>query len=126
MNPVFDPRLTEDATQGGLEPVFEAPWQAQAFAITVRLHDQGIMSWTEWTEYLSAEIAAAKQRGDADRGDTYYEHWLGALERLAAAKGLVSAGELADRRDAWDRAARATPHGEPIALDAAARKSSID
>jgi hypothetical protein len=30
--------------------------------------------------------------------------------------GLFSAADLAERHDAWDRAARATPHGEPIVL----------
>jgi nitrile hydratase accessory protein len=98
------------------EPVFAAPWQAQAFAMTVRLHEQGCFTWTEWAECLSAEITAAQARGDPDRGDTYYDHWLAALEKMVAAKGLIPPADLAARRDAWDAAARATPHGEPIVL----------
>jgi nitrile hydratase accessory protein len=97
-------------------PVFRAPWEAQAFAMAVRLHERGLFTWREWTEGLAAEIAAARERGEPDDGTRYYEHWLTALERLAAAKGLVSLSELLTRKDAWDRAARATPHGRPVEL----------
>jgi nitrile hydratase accessory protein len=97
-------------------PVFDHPWQAQVFAIAVRLHESGRFSWAEWAEHLGAEIKAAQDSGDPDLGDTYYDHWLRALERLIAEKGLVEPAELTARRDAWDRAARATPHGEPIVL----------
>jgi nitrile hydratase accessory protein len=97
-------------------PVFAAPWQAQAFAMAVALHARGVFTWAEWAGHLAAEIRAAQAGGDADRGDTYYDHWLRALEALVAEKGVVGAAELAARRDAWDRAARATPHGEPIVL----------
>lgn len=97
-------------------PIFRAPWEAQIFAMAVRLHERGHFTWREWAEHLGAEIAAAQEAGDPDLGDTYYEHWLRALERLVAEKGLVGTPELVSRRDAWDRAARATPHGEPIVL----------
>jgi nitrile hydratase accessory protein len=97
-------------------PVFSAPWQAQAFAMTVRLHEQGCFTWQEWAECLAAEIAAAGDRGDPDLGDTYYEHWLAALEKIVTAKDLVTSDGLVARKVAWDRAARATPHGRPITL----------
>ena len=54
--------------------------------------------------------------GDADTGETYYHHWLAALERLVAAKGASSAAELGRYRLAWDHAAGRTPHGQPIDL----------
>jgi nitrile hydratase accessory protein len=98
------------------EPVFAEPWQAHAFALTLALHERGLFSWREWADALAAEIAAAQAAGDADRGDTYYHHWLAALERLVAAKGASSAAELERTRDAWDRAADRTPHGQPIEL----------
>jgi nitrile hydratase accessory protein len=98
-------------------PVFTEPWQAQAFSMALELHRAGHFSWKEWAEHLSAEIAAAKERGDPDRGDTYYHHWLAALEKLVAEKGLASASELDKRKQQWDLAARNTPHGEPIELD---------
>jgi len=97
-------------------PVFAEPWQAQAFAMTLKLHEAGYFTWAEWTEHLSAEIAAAKARGDPDLGDTYYEHWLAALEKLVAKKGIVSLADLARRKHEWDAAARATEHGKPIEL----------
>jgi nitrile hydratase accessory protein len=97
-------------------PVFREPWEAQAFAMILSLHEQGHFTWPEWAECLGAEITAAQDRGDADLGDTYYLHWLRALERLMASKEIVSPHELARRKAAWDRAAHATPHGQPIVL----------
>ena len=98
------------------EPVFAEPWQARAFAMALALHQRGLFSWPEWAEALSLQIAAAQAAGDADLGDTYYRHWLAALEALVAAKGASSPGELARFRDAWDHAADRTPHGQPIEL----------
>jgi nitrile hydratase accessory protein len=97
-------------------PVFAEPWQAQAFAMTLALHQRGLFSWPEWAEALSRQIAAAQATGDADLGDTYYRHWLAALEALVAAKGAGAADELARFRDAWEHAAERTPHGQPIEL----------
>ena len=89
---------------------------AQAFAMTVKLHEKGLFTWPEWAVALSGEIKRAQADGDPDTGETYYLHWLAALERLVAEKGASSAAELADRKQAWDRAAKATPHGQPILL----------
>jgi nitrile hydratase accessory protein len=97
-------------------PVFREPWQAQAFAMAVRLHAAGHFTWPEWAEALAGEIRAAQAAGDPDLGDTYYLHWLAALERLVASKGLISRDELAQCKDAWAEAARTTPHGQPIEL----------
>ena len=97
-------------------PVFAAPWEAQAFAMAVRLHEAGHFTWTEWAERLAEEIKSAQVAGDPDRGDTYYRHWLATLERLVGEKGLVGVDELHRRKAEWDAAARATPHGQPIQL----------
>lgn len=99
-------------------PVFAAPWQAQAFAMAVELNQRGLFQWQEFAELLSEELLAA---GSAQDGEDYYRHWLRALERLTAAKGFITEPERADRQAAWDAAAKATPHGEPIALEKAAR-----
>ena len=100
-------------------PVFAAPWEAQAFAMAMELNARGAFTWKEWSEALGREIADGTAGGDG--GSRYYEHWLAALERLATEKRLTSGTELATRKAAWKAAAEATPHGEPIALDAAAR-----
>ena len=105
------PGLPQD--DGG--PVFREPWEAQAFAMTVALYEAGKFTWPEWAEALSAELKAAGAEQD---GHDYYRHWLKALEQITSAKGLTSETELGDRKDAWDRAAKATPHGEPIVLGA--------
>jgi len=97
-------------------PVFKAPWEAQAFAITVSLHAHGVFTWREWADALAAELAAATARGEPDDGTRYYEHWLAALEKLLAGKKLIPDQELERRVDEWDAAARATPHGKPIEL----------
>jgi len=100
--------------EGG--PVFREPWEAQAFALAVALNARGLFTWTEWAAALGEEIKRAQAAGDPDLGNTYYRHWLAALERLVAHKGLTSAAMLARTRDAWDRAADRTPHGSPIEL----------
>ena len=97
-------------------PVFAEPWQAQAFSMTLWLHEQGHFTWPEWAERLSAVISAAQADGDPDLGDTYYLHWLKALETLVAEKGLLTSDDLRQRKDAWERATLATPHGQPIVL----------
>jgi len=97
-------------------PVFKAPWEAQAFAMTVSLHARGVLTWREWADALAAELAAATARGEPDDGTRYYEHWLAALEKLLAGKKLILSQELERRVDEWDAAARATPHGKPIEL----------
>ena len=93
-------------------PVFREPWEAQAFAMAVSLHERGHFTWKEWAAQLAREIAAA----GPDDGSTYYLHWLAALEKIVAEKGLVPPDELARRKAEWDEAARATPHGQPIEL----------
>jgi nitrile hydratase accessory protein len=97
-------------------PVFREPWEAQAFALAVALNEHGLFTWTEWAAALSEEIKRAQAAGDPDLGDTYYRHWLAALERILAAKGVASGAMLARYRDAWDHAADRTPHGSPIEL----------
>jgi nitrile hydratase accessory protein len=106
------PDLPRDAAGA----VFHEPWEAQAFAMALALHERGLFTWTEWAATLADEIKAAQTAGDPDRGDTYYRHWLNALERLVAEKNVASAAKLAPYRQAWAHAAARTPHGAPIAL----------
>jgi nitrile hydratase accessory protein len=108
------PPLPRD-TEG---PVFAEPWQAQAFAVAVKLSEAGYFTWQEWSAALAAELKAAADRGEPDDGTRYYEHWLTALERLVTAKGLTDVAALAARKEAWADAYRHTPHGKPVELRA--------
>ena len=97
-------------------PVFREPWEAQAFAMTLALHERKLFTWPEWAQTLSAEIKRAQAAGDPDTGETYYRHWLAALERIVAEKGVTDAATLSRYFHAWDHAADRTPHGQPIEL----------
>ena len=97
-------------------PVFRAPWEAQAFAMALALHGRGLFSWSEWAATLSEEIKRAQAAGDPDTGETYYRHWMAALERLISTTGVATSETLHRYRDAWDHAADRTPHGQPIEL----------
>ena len=97
-------------------PVFAEPWQAQAFALAVKLSEQGYFTWREWAATLAEELKAAANRGEADDGSRYYQHWLAALERLVTAKGLSDPATLLARKEAWAEAYRHTPHGKPVEL----------
>ena len=77
--------------------------------MAVKLNEAGVFGWTEWTETLGAELRVMPER-------PYYECWLAALERLVEAKGVMTAPERLSRIDAWDRAAKSTPQGQPIIL----------
>jgi nitrile hydratase accessory protein len=97
-------------------PIFREPWEARAFAMVLALHEGGLFSWKEWAAILGQEIRKAQAAGDPDTGESYYRHWLAALEHIVAEKGVTSA-ELLDRYyHAWDHAAERTPHGTPIEL----------
>jgi len=114
---VTEPSIPEPGSLPGLPvddegPVFAEPWQAQAFALAVRLHEQGHFTWPEWAAALSDQIAAA---GPSDSTE-YYEHWLATLEAIITDIGLATSQELADRKNDWEHAAAATPHGQPIEL----------
>jgi nitrile hydratase accessory protein len=104
--PLGDPAMPRDADG----PVFAEPWQAQALALAIKLHEAGAFTWTEWAQALGAERAA-----DPDDGGRYYDHWVAALEKLMSARGL-DATALAARKAAWADAYRRTPHGKPVEL----------
>ena len=113
---VVDLQVLPLLPRDGEGPMFKAPWEAYAFAMTLKLHERGVFTWAEWAAALSRAIAAAQAAGDADLGDTYYRHWLDALEALVSTKQVSSADELKRYQAAWDHAADRTPHGQPIVL----------
>jgi nitrile hydratase accessory protein len=97
-------------------PVFREPWEAQAFAMTLAPYDRKLFTWPEWAATLADEIKRAQAAGDPDTGETYYRHWLNALERIVAEKGATDPATLKRYFHAWDHAADRTPHGQPIEL----------
>jgi nitrile hydratase accessory protein len=107
--------------EGG--PVFAEPWQAQDFALAVRLSAQGHFTWKEWAAALAEELKTAADRGEPDDGSRYYHHWLAALERLVTAKRLSDPRAMLERKEAWAEAYRRTPHGKPIELSASSTDS---
>src|SRR3989440_10983274 len=108
---MIDPAATSQlGIPGNAEgPVFREPWEAHAFAMAVVLHERGLFAWTEWASALADEIKRAQAAGDPDTGETYYRHWLNALERLVAAKGIATSDTMQRYQAAWDRAAGRTP-----------------
>jgi nitrile hydratase accessory protein len=106
------PRMPRD--EGG--PVFAEPWQAQAFALAVKLSEAGHFTWKEWAAALADTLKGAAERGEPDDGTRYYEYWLATLERLATEKGLTRREELHARKEAWTDAYLHTPHGKPVEL----------
>jgi nitrile hydratase accessory protein len=100
--------------EGG--PVFAEPWQAQAFALAVRLSAEGYFTWKEWAAALADQLKSAADRGEPDDGTRYYAHWLAALEQLVTSKGLLDTAALLVRKEAWADAYRHTPHGQPVVL----------
>lgn len=97
-------------------PVFQHAWEAQAFAIVQALQDAGLFTKIEWSNALGHAIAMAGAQGDADTGETYYLHWLAALEGLVVSKGVAGTDQLSRYHRAWAHATHRTPHGAPAEL----------
>lgn len=107
-------------------PVFKAPWEAEAFAMTLALYEKGVFTWPQWAKVLSSEIDRAQANGDPDLGDTYYLHWLAALERIVVEQGITNQQQLAELYEDWNSAALSTPHGQPIVLGMATAANNSD
>ncbi|OJT98049.1 MAG: nitrile hydratase accessory protein [Rhizobium sp. 63-7] len=95
------------------DPVFPEPWMAEAFALTVHLHERGLFAWSEWAEALATEV---HRPGRAEDGSDYFECWVAALSALLVRLGLMHEADIARLQASWQRAAEATPHGQPIEL----------
>ncbi|MEQ6247425.1 nitrile hydratase accessory protein [Sulfitobacter sp. HNIBRBA3233] len=99
------------------EPVFEAPWHAQLFALTVHLNEAGHFGWPDWAARFGATLKRHGLERDLNGGDDYFTAWLEALEHMMAERGMAEAQALAEMRAAWERAYLTTPHGAPVTLD---------
>ena len=99
-------------------PKFGEAWHAQVLAIADTLVTSGQISATAWAETLGAERDADDAEGRPDTEETYYAAALRALEKLLDGTEIVPSDNLSARRDAWERAYLATPHGKPVELAA--------
>lgn len=73
------------------EPVFHAEWEKRVFGLFFGLAPHGYFNIDEFRHGIERMGAAAYLN------TSYYEHWLGAFERLLAERGVISAEELEQR-----------------------------
>ncbi|WP_223428507.1 nitrile hydratase accessory protein [Tateyamaria pelophila] len=99
------------------EPLFEAPWHAQVFALTVHLNESGRFDWPDWALRFGATLKRHGIERDLNGGDDYFVAWLETLEALLAEDGSADAGEVLQMRQAWEAAYLRTPHGAPVTLE---------
>jgi len=91
---------------GEEDVVFDAPWQARAFALTVALRREGNFPWEAFQTRLAEELEAsadvtAPSTADEDAEAAYYEAWLSAFERLLLEEDVLDDEELAERVSAF-------------------------
>ena len=115
MNNAF-PSVQHDSGIDEQHPVFAEPWEAHAFAITVKLSEKGLLKWSEWTDALTEEIKMAKEQGLPDFGNNYYQFWLSALETILLEKNILKKTDLNSRIEQWRRVYLSTLHGNPVKL----------
>ncbi len=106
--PTIDPKWLDNG------PAFSEPWQAEAFALTIQLSRAGHFTWNDWVSTFSAEITASPQTADEDINTAYYRQWMQALEKIIAARALITATEAADYEEHWRRSYFHTEHGKPV------------
>ncbi|MCV9880242.1 nitrile hydratase accessory protein [Brenneria izbisi] len=97
-------------------PVFDKPWQAQIFSLTVHLHQAGCFTWREWVQAFSEEIKAAPAMPEESVNDAYYRQWAAAMEKMMASLGFTGEDDISQRAQAWRQAYLNTPHGQPVLL----------
>ncbi|MCL6284419.1 nitrile hydratase accessory protein [Ruegeria sp. 2012CJ41-6] len=98
------------------EPVFEDPWHAQLFALTVHLNETGRFDWPDWAARFSATLKRHGLERELNGGADYFNAWLETLEDLLAESGEAGDGERDRVRQAWENAYLTTPHGQPVHL----------
>ena len=97
-------------------PVFDQPWQADLFAVTVCLNEQGHFSWSEWTGWFGTGLARRGLEKQLNGGEDYFLVWLETLEAVLPRLDMASIDQLASVKNAWQNAYLATPHGAPVRL----------
>ncbi len=99
------------------ELAFDEPWQAQVLAMVDTLIAKGTIEATAWSDSLGNELKKAHLSGASDNITTYYKAVLQALEQLLDQNTDISGSDVSHKRDAWEQAYLATPHGQPVKLE---------
>ena len=97
-------------------PVFDAPWHAQVFALTVHLNEAGHFTWPDWAARFGATLKRLGTDRSLNGGEDYFAAWLETLEGLLAELSMTEEEEVARLRAAWAEAYLSTPHGAPVHL----------
>ncbi len=91
------PRPEVQPRDGG-DLAFDEPWQLRVLAIAVVLAEAGEFRWSDFQAQLIAVISEWETSPPETRGEwDYYALWTAALERLLAAKRLLSSDALEER-----------------------------
>ncbi len=96
--------------------VFEMPWHAEIFAMTVHLHKEGVFSWPDWTERFSNALAGAGVHHNLNGSNDYYNIWLDTFIQFIAEKGVTNEPAIDFLSEKWRKAYLCTPHGMPVTL----------
>ncbi|MDF1726589.1 MAG: nitrile hydratase accessory protein [Sulfitobacter sp.] len=99
------------------QPVFDEPWHAQVFALTVHLNETGQLHWPDWAARFGATLKRHGLEKELNGGEDYFAAWLETLEAILADRDAGAPAELERFRAAWEAAYLATPHGQPVRID---------
>lgn len=108
--------MSECLTHSAPEPVFEEPWHAQVFAVTVALNEAGQFDWSDWAARFSATLKRNGLVKELDGGNDYFHAWLETLEGLLSDQGKAAPEDVRTLYHAWEEAYLTTPHGHPVHL----------
>jgi len=97
-------------------PVFESPWHAQLFAITVALNEAGHFVWAEWTMAFGTTLRERGLSRALNGGEDYFQAWLATLEPFLAERDIAASDALGQMVEEWRAAYLRTPHGAPVTL----------
>ncbi|MCF6320635.1 MAG: nitrile hydratase accessory protein [Rhizobiaceae bacterium] len=98
------------------KPAFEEPWHAQVLALAAAMVKAKIFTPGQWATALGNELKKAQANNAPDSDNTYYQAALSALEKLSQNEAGLESEELLQRKLAWERAYKNTPHGKPVLL----------
>jgi nitrile hydratase accessory protein len=104
-----------------VDPVFEAPWHAQVFALTVHLNETGHFEWVDWAARFGETLKTHGLARDLNGGEDYFNAWLETLEGFLADLKLADPVQVGALKTAWEAAYLRTPHGQPVTLDKTGR-----